>query len=67
MTARKRKARRLKIDIARDGSLVLFTPRDAGAREWLEENVHSEPWQWQGGTLVVDGRMATPIIEAIES
>ena len=25
-----------------------------GAREWVEENVQTEPWQWQGQTLVVD-------------
>lgn len=24
------------------------------ARDWIEENVSSEPWQWMGDTLVVD-------------
>jgi hypothetical protein len=32
-----------KIDIQDEGSIVLFTPLDVEAREWLEE-----PWQWLG-------------------
>ena len=27
-----------------------------GAREWVEGNVQTEPWQWLGQTLVVDHR-----------
>ncbi len=27
-----------------------------GAREWVEENVQTESWQWLGQALVVDGR-----------
>ena len=35
------------------------------ARDWIDENVASEPWQWLGGALCVDHRYAGDLIEAI--
>ena len=31
-----------------------LTPKTDRAKTWVDENVHSEPWQWLGSTLVVD-------------
>lgn len=56
----------MNITITDHGTIVLFTPLDAGAREWLEDNVHAEPWQWLDGALAVDHRMAGPLVAAIE-
>lgn len=56
----------MKVDIDREGSIVLFTPLDAEAREWFEDNVSAEPWQWMGATLAVDHRMAKELIAVLE-
>lgn len=55
----------MKFAIEDHGTIVTFTPLDDGAREWLDDNVHAEPWQWQGETLAVDHRCAQPIRDAI--
>lgn len=31
-------------------------PKTDKAREWIEENVGTEPWQWLGDALAVDHR-----------
>lgn len=56
----------MKVEIEHEGSFVLFTPLDADAREWFEDNVSSEPWQWLGAALAVDHRMARDLILAME-
>lgn len=48
------------------GSIVGFTPLSDEAREWMDDNVQSEGWQWMGRTLMVDARMGMPLLEAIE-
>lgn len=57
---------RLRIEIIDEGSIVCFQPLDAAARAWIDENVWAEPWQWLGGALHVDHRLAGDIIEAIQ-
>lgn len=47
------------------GSIVGITPMTPAAREWLDENCQTEPWQWLGATLNVDCRMAGPILEGM--
>lgn len=32
------------------GSIVGITPMTPAAREWLDENCQTEPWQWLGAT-----------------
>jgi hypothetical protein len=49
------------------GSIVMLRPNTDAAREWLDENVESESWQWQGPFLCMDARMAQPLIEGIEA
>jgi len=49
------------IRIHDDGTVVGFTPLTDAARDWIDENVESESWQWLGETLFVDHRMARPL------
>lgn len=56
----------LNIRIDDQGSIVIFTPLDDVAREWLRENVEAEPRQWRGDNLMVDHRMAQVLADAIE-
>jgi hypothetical protein len=34
--------------------MYLVTPKSQQAREWVDENVYLEPWQWLGGSFAVD-------------
>jgi hypothetical protein len=44
--------------IADHGSVVTIAPVSEAARDWIDENVASEPWQWLGGALCIDHRYA---------
>jgi len=46
--------------ITDQGSIILIRPLNAAARQWLDENVVSEPWQWVEGALW--SRPASPAI-----
>lgn len=54
-------------DLANSGSLVGLTPLSPAAREWMQENVSAESWQYMGATLWIDGRMAEAIVEGIQN
>jgi hypothetical protein len=45
-----------------EGSVVLITPLSKLAREWTEENVQLEDWQWLGGGFAVDHRFADELL-----
>ena len=47
------------------GSVVGFTPRTDAAREWIEDNVQAEDYQWMGPTLWVDHRYAGPLCDGM--
>jgi len=34
--------------------MYLIEVKTAPARQWIDENVHTEPWQWLGQNLAVD-------------
>jgi len=34
--------------------MYLVTPKSQQAKEWVEENVGLEPWQWLGDSFSVD-------------
>ena len=36
------------------GSMVMVTPMTAAGREWIDENVQSQSWQWMGLSLAVE-------------
>lgn len=46
-----------------EGTVVVFRPVSDAARQWIDDNVISEGWQWLGGTLAVDHRYADSIIQ----
>jgi hypothetical protein len=46
------------------GPIVALTPLSARARKWVDRRVVSEPWQWQGATLMIDPRYAAEIVSA---
>lgn len=46
------------------GSIVLVRPLTDEARHDLETNSDAESWQWLGGALAIDHRMARAFINA---
>jgi hypothetical protein len=40
------------------GSIILLLPLTSAGQRWIDENVSTESWQWLGGALTVDWRMA---------
>ena len=52
--------------ISDQGSIFLIRPLNEAARQWLQENVVSEPWQWVEGALCVETRFVRDLIIEIE-
>ena len=52
--------------ITHQGSIFLIRPLNEAARQWLDENVVSEPWQWVEGALCVETRFARDLLIEIE-
>jgi hypothetical protein len=52
--------------IADHGSIISIRPLNEAARQWLDENVVSEPWQWVQGALCVEARFARDLLIEIE-
>ena len=44
--------------VRNEGTVFVFSPLTARAKQWFDENVQSEPWQWLGDALVVEHRFA---------
>jgi hypothetical protein len=38
--------------ISNEGTVWVFNPLTPAAKDWFDENVESEPWQWLGTSLV---------------
>jgi hypothetical protein len=53
------------VRIINEGIIIGFQPITAIAKEWFDENVQSERWQWLGNVLGIDHRYAEDIIAAL--
>ena len=47
-------------------TVISIRPLNDAARQWLDENVVSEPWQWVEGALCVETRFARDLLIEIE-
>lgn len=47
------------------GSVVTFRPVTQAAKDWVEENVHTEGWQWMGSVFAVDHRFVQDLIDGM--
>ena len=45
------------------GTVWQFIPLSQKASEWIQENVHTDDWQWIGPGFAVDWRFAGPLIQ----
>lgn len=55
----------LDVALINQGSLIGFMPVSDAAKQWFQENVSSEDWQWFGNVLWVDHRHARDLAFAI--
>lgn len=53
------------VRVESDSSMVLITPVSYVGRQWIDENIQAEGWQWLGGSLAVDKRYAEPIVNGM--
>lgn len=53
------------VEIENHGTVFRFLPVTAAAREWIDENVEAEPYQWMGPALIVDHRMARDLADGM--
>ena len=49
------------------GSVCLVRPLNDAARQWLDDNVESEGWQWIGGALACEPRLLPNLADGIEA
>jgi hypothetical protein len=52
--------------ISDHSTIISIQPLNKAARQWLDENVVSEPWQWVQGALCVETRFARDLLIEIE-
>jgi hypothetical protein len=49
------------------GTVGRLTPETQAARDWINDHVESEPYQWLGPALCIESRYIAPIVERIVS
>lgn len=47
------------------GTVTLIRPLTKAAKRWLQENVHSEGWQWWGDALACEPRYVEDVVNAL--
>ncbi len=54
------------IRVSNMGSMWMFTPLTEKAKNWVEENLPLEPWQWMGNSFCVDHRPANDLATGMQ-
>jgi hypothetical protein len=53
-------------EVTDSGSIIMIRPISDAARDWIDENVYSEPWQWMGDSLCIDTRYAGALLYGMQ-
>ncbi len=53
------------VKIENCGTLFMFEPVTAEAKEWVDENLGLESWQWFGKRFAVEHRYAGDLIDGM--
>ncbi len=51
--------------VRNEGSILMLTPDSDSGREWIDENLGLESWQWLGNSCAIEWRYAPAIIEGM--
>jgi hypothetical protein len=49
------------------GSMFLVTPVSAIAKEWVDQHLSLEGWQWMGSSFGVEHRFVAPIVSGMKA
>lgn len=58
-------AKKIDVAVSNHGTVFLFALLTDRAREWVDENVQAEGWQFFGGSLAVEPRMARDLAQGM--
>jgi len=53
------------VRIDNHGSVMMVCPLTDAAREWVDDNVGLEPWQWLGPAFACEPRMVESLVEGM--
>lgn len=53
--------------VTNGGSMFLVHPLTQECRDWLDENVQAESWQWLGNALAVEHRFIEDLVEGMQN
>ena len=65
MSATQRSPQTADVLVENHGSVFVFTPLTAAAREFVEEHVHLESYQWLGASFAVEHRYARDLAQGM--
>ena len=51
--------------VRNEGSIVMFTPKSQEAKNWVDDNLGLESWQWLGPAFAVEWRYAPDIVNGM--
>ena len=52
--------------VADHGSVAMLTPMTPESRQWVEEHVETEPWQWLGASLACEPRCLEQLVKGMQ-
>jgi hypothetical protein len=55
------------VNVENHGSIVTFNLLNDSAKNWIKDNVKTEPWQWIGKKLTVEPRCVQNLIDGMEN
>ena len=53
------------IRVSNHGSIFMVSPLSDAAREWVDEHVQLEDWQWMGNAFSVDRHYIENLVEGM--
>jgi hypothetical protein len=54
------------VRLYRDGSMLGLLPLTRAGRDWIDDCLDSEVWQWLGNALWIDVRFGPAIVDAMQ-
>lgn len=52
----------LDVEVRNEGTIIMVTPVSIEAKDWVEENVPLESWQWLGGAFAVEPQYVADLL-----
>jgi hypothetical protein len=46
--------------------MTIIEPKTKEAKQWINDNVHVESWQWLGAGLAVDSKFVPGLLEGMK-